>query len=86
MVGVLAGSVYACFLYDGGAGYAAALFAASVVMTCAGIAFLIGGSVSGTHFFVTLTTKKDVRRPNKTITMNHAGACGQRKEVAAAAA
>ena len=85
LVGVLAGSVYACFLYDGGAGYAAALFVASVVVTCAGIAFLIGGSVSGTHFFVTLTMKKDVRRPNLTV-KNHVGACGQRKKVAAAAA
>lgn len=41
LLGVLSGSYYACFLYDGGARYPAILFLASLLVTMVGIALLL---------------------------------------------
>ena len=55
LVGVLASTAYVWFLYDGGAQYGVLeLYVASLVLTCFGITFLLGGSVTGSHFFVNL--------------------------------
>ena len=47
LLGVLSGSYYACFLYDGGAKYPAMLFLASLVVTTVGIALLLELSFRG---------------------------------------
>ncbi len=62
LAGALGGWAYACFLYHGGAGHAAALFVASVIMTCLGVLLLVTGSMSGSHFFVTLEAKQEVSK------------------------
>ncbi len=49
LVGGIAGSVYGCFLYDGGAGYAALMHVVCAIVAWIGVVLLAGGSVSGSH-------------------------------------
>ncbi len=76
IVGVLAGLAYGCFLYDGGAGYAIALFVVCVVVTCVGILLLAGGSMLGRHIVVSVELRKETMAP-KWMKKKHVG--GARK-------
>ncbi len=62
LIGMLAASINACFLYDIGAGHLATLFVANIMIACTGILLLVRGGVCGSQFFLTVKMNATIRK------------------------